>query len=280
MVKGFESVAEVAALGDTFEPFAGQLPVHQADRLRRGKEGLGRLVRREVLGFAAPQGLADTATIVALKDAGYRYYLNDVDVSRAVPEIVEFMSSVFFPLQKMEVLKIFRTAADDFDVVANYRGPSPPRLDLAEGFLSDFHRILYLRGVYTLYFRNYLLEAREYSDILKAVLEGIKGQPVWITTGRDLARWWSGRAKVEAEARKISVHRIAVGIANRGESAVDNASICVYLPYRPKRISMSAVAFRLRPPHYQMLDQDNILRVDFPRLSAQTNYNYIVHLDE
>jgi hypothetical protein len=56
--------------------------------------------------------------------------------------------------------------------------------------------------------------------------------------------------------------------------------VYVYLPYHPKKLQISAVVFRLRPPKFQMLDRDEILRIDFPKLSAQTNYTYLVRMDE
>ena len=233
-----------------------------------------------MLGYAPPEGLSEPATIVALNDAGYRYELNEMAVTRAEPEIIDFTSSVFFPFQKDEVSKIFRTSSDHFDIIANYHGPEQPGADLAEGFLSDFRRISYLGGVYTLYIHSYLLGRPEYHDTLKKVLDDIHAQPAWATTGGQLVDWWTARNKVEVQTSKVSVHRIRVDVANKGLTDLENASVYLYLPYHPNNIQISATVFRLRSPKFQMLGHDDILRIDFPRLSAQNSYTYIVQMDE
>lgn len=89
-----------------------------------------------------------------------------------------------------------------------------------------------------------------------------------------------GARKARVQLSKLSIHRVRVDVANKGQSDVENASVYIYLPYHPRRIQISAVVFRLRPPKFQMLNRDDILRIDFPRLSAQTNYTYVVGLDE
>src|SRR5579859_342139 len=280
IVKDFQSIGEVASLGTTGKPLQGQLPRAQAEQLHQSKSAMEKIEPGKVLGYAPPEGLFDSATIVALDDAGFRYEINTMDVTRAVPEIVDFTSSVFFPFQKDEVSKIFRTSSDDFDILANYHGPDQPGTDLADAFLSDFRRISYLGGVYTLYIHSYLLGQPKYHDTLKNVLDQIRTQPVWVTTGSKLVDWWAARNKVEVQSSKISVHRIRIDVANKGLADLENASVYVYLPYQPKNIQISATVFRLRSPKFQMLDHDDVLRIDFPRLSAQTNYTYIVQMDE
>src|SRR5579859_1590006 len=122
-VKDFQSIGEVASLGTTGKPLQGQVPRAQAEQLHQSKLDLEKIEPGKVLGYAPPEGLSDTATVVALNDAGFRYELNEMAVTRAVPEIVEFTSSVFFPFQKNEVSTISRTSSDDFDMLANYHGP-------------------------------------------------------------------------------------------------------------------------------------------------------------
>lgn len=276
----FRSEGEVASLGDTLEPFGGQLPLRQAERLRKAKQSLEGIAGGKVLGFAPPQGLADTATVVALHGAGYRYYLNEMSVTRAVPEIVEFTESVFFPFQKSEFVKLFRTSFSDFEVIANYGAASLSPSGMAGGFLTDFHRILSLGGVYTFYFHSYLLGAPELRPVVKVVVDNFKTQPVWITTGQDLVNWWLARDRVQVQASKLGTRRIRLDVANMGQVDVRDASVYLFLPYSPKKVRVSSIVFRLQSPQSQMLDHDNILRLDFSNLSAQTNYTYLVGLDE
>jgi hypothetical protein len=121
-----------------------------------------------------------------------------------------------------------------------------------------------------------------YHPTLRIVLGHIKAQPVWLTTGQDLVDWWTARSKVEVQTSKIagSAHRIRLDVANKGQTDVENSSVYLYLPYHPKKIQINAVVFRLTSPKFAMLEHDDVLRVDFPRLSSQTSYTYIVQMDE
>src|SRR5579862_1480314 len=282
LVKEFDKVGEVASLGIAGEPIQGLLPRVQGEQLHQSKLDLEKIVPTKVVGYAPPESLSDTATILALNDAGYRYELNEMAVTRAVPEIVDFTSSVFFPLQKAEVSKIFRASLDDYGVLANYRGPDPPGDELAEGFLSDFRRINYLGGVYTLYIHSYLMGSPQYYPTLRKVLDQIRSQPVWVTSGQEMVDWWTARNKVEVQTFKVggSAHRIRLDVANKGQTDVENSSVYLYLPYHPKKIQVNGIVFRLTSPKFEMLDHDDVLRVDFPRLSSQTNYTYVVQMDE
>jgi len=134
--------------------------------------------------------------------------------------------------------------------------------------------------VYTLSFQSYLLGSAEHRDSLRQVINGLQSQPVWLTTGRDVMNWWSARHKVQVQAKKIGVQRIELNLANMGESDLDNASLYIYLPYRPKKVEVRSSLFRLRAPEFSLLDHDDILRIDFPRLAGQSNYAYLILLDE
>ena len=276
-LRAFQSAGEVGSAGDSAEPLSGQTVLRQTRRLLDARQTLEGFVRGRVTGYAPPQGLADPFTVQALYESGHQYYLNEMAVSRAVPELVEFSTSPLFPLQKAEVAKFFRTASDDLEVLAN---SGPGEDGLAAAFLNDARRLLYVGGLYTLYFQSYLLGSSEYRNVLRQVLEGLKAQPVWLTTGREVIAWWSARHKVQVQCKKIGAQRLELSLANLGEADLDNASVYVYLPYRPKKVEVRSNLFRLRAPEFQLLDHDDILRMDFPRLAGQTNYAYLILLDE
>jgi hypothetical protein len=43
---------------------------------------------------------------------------------------------------------------------------------------------------------------------------------------------------------------------------------------------MTPLIFRLRAPEYEFEARDDVMRVDFPMLRAQTNYTFLIHMDE
>lgn len=278
-VQAFKDAGEIAAAGDRYDSFSGGSTIEQSDRLQRAKQALTGMAGQPVVGFAPPFGASDNATILALNDAGYRYYLNETAVSRAVPELVDFPSqSPAFPLQKRQVTKIFRVASDDVELLANERASSGP--DLAGGFMAELRRVTYFGGVYPLYFHDFLLGAPEYRPTLERLLDTMKAEPVWIASGRDIVRWWSARQRVQATVKRLSLHRIQLDLANMGDDTVQNACVYVYLPYRPKTVGIRSTLFRLQPPRFELMDKDDLMRVDVGDLKGQTNYNYIISLDE
>jgi peptidoglycan/xylan/chitin deacetylase (PgdA/CDA1 family) len=276
-VQTFKTAGEVATFGDRYESFTGETPNQQGERLMNAKQALDKLTGQPVVGFVPPYGIADNSTILALNDTGYHYYLNEVAVSRAVPELVEFSSqSAAFPLQKRHVAKIFRTTSDDFELISS----TPPGSDVADSFLAELHNMVFFGGVYTLYFHDYLLGSAEYRGTLNRVLDGIKSQPVWIAKGSDLVKWWSGRQRVQVTVRKLSTHRLQLDVGNLGNESLENTSVFIYLPYAAKNIQIRSSLFRLQPPRFEFMGRDDLLRVDMGTLDAQTNYNYIISLDE
>ncbi len=276
-IEKFKTAGEVATFGDRYESFNGESTHQQGERLLNAKQALDKLAGQPVLGFAPPFGTADNATILALNDSGYRYYLNEVAVSRAVPELVEFPSqSPAFPLQKRHVAKIFRTTSNDFELLSS----TAPGADPADRFLSELHNMVFYGGVYTLYFHDYLLGSAEQRDTLNRVLDGIKSQPVWIAKGSELVNWWSGRQRVQVTVKKLSPHRLQLDVGNMGNDSLENTSVYLYLPYAATNIQIRSTLFRLQPPRFELMGRDDLVRVDMGTLKAQTNYNYIISLDE
>ena len=280
-LQAFAAAGEIASAGDIYTAIGGQPARIQSQRLLQARQALDRISRQSVVGFAAPFGTADNATVVALNDSGYRYYLNEVAISRAVPEIIEFsQSSRMLAMQKGQLSRIFRTGSEDVEMVAAYRGPSPPGPELAESFLGEFQKIASLGGLYALYFHDYLLGAPEYRATLNRILEGIKAQDVWAVTGRDLVAWWSSRQRVQVTVKKLSPHRLQLDVASMADADMENVSVYVYLPYRPQKVEIRSTMFRLEAPQFEMMKDDDLLRVDIRTLKGQTDYNYIISLDE
>lgn len=279
-LKAFENAGEVASASDRYEALDGS--VHdQGRRLVNAKQSLDKATGEPVVGFAAPYGTIDTATVMALHDAGYHYYLNEVAVSRAVPELVEFPSkSRAFPFQKTHVAKIFRTASDDFELMANCRGSDAVCPDLGKQFISEFRNVSYLGGVYTLYFHDYLLGAPQYRSTLSTVLDTFRSESVWIASARDIVNWWSARQNVQVSIKRLGPHRLQLALANLGNATLKDTSVYVYLPYAAKNIEIRSTFFRLQPPRFELVRRDDLMRINFGDLKAQENYEYIISLDE
>ncbi|MCL4401862.1 MAG: polysaccharide deacetylase family protein [Acidobacteria bacterium] len=279
ILRKLEAVGEVGSAGDSAEPFGDQQTAMQTDRLLRAKHDLEGSAPVRVLGFNPPQGSSNADTAVSVTNAGYHYYLDASEVRRAVPEMFESGGSALLPIPRSEIARIYRASSDDFEIIANYRGPTPWGNDLAEGFLDEFQRVLYLGGLYPLVFRSDLLGSPQNLHILRKIVERLKTEPVWIASGESLVRWWSEREKLRVDVRKISSHRLRVAITNRGQYDLEDASAHLYLPYTPRHMRISSTVLRLQLPHSE-LTSDGVLRLDFPVLRRQSSYVLLIALDE
>ncbi len=270
---------EVAAAGDDDKPLADNNVLNQVQELNSLRKALENSQGVPVAGFKPPQDMWNIDTLVALRSSGYKYFLDRTGNSRAVPEIVEFPSGAWLG-GKVEVAKISTAWSDDFDVVSKYKGPTPWKADLGDEFLEELERCRYVGGAYVFSFSSRLLGAGENLPVVRSVLERVKGSGAWLASGSELTSWWSKREKVRVETRQITQHRIKVSVVNRGRTPVEDLSVYVHLPYKPKWIRMISEIIGKLPPKHEMPEHEDLLRLDFPKLAKESSYVFIVALTE
>lgn len=280
LIQQMTSLGEVATSGDTGEPFAEDSRLRQLERLNLSQSALQQYTTTPIVGFNPPNGLYDAATVTSLRDAGYTYYLDNNELTSAVPEVVESIASAMFPLKKVYLARISRTGVDDIEAVADYKGPTPWADDMADVFLSDFQRIYKLGGVYTLSFTNALLGSTDNLHIPHKVIREIKKQPVWFTTAQRLAQWWAQRENVRVETRMVHGTRIRLAVTNRGQETMHNASLTLHMPYKPKNVRIIPIVLEHRVPTTQMNAAGDMLRLDFAELRGQSSHVFLLALDE
>jgi len=282
LLKRLESAGEIATSGDSTDPFGEQQAAVQTGRLMRVKRELEMADPSiQIAGFFPPDGSMNQFTAPSLLNAGYRYYFDSAEAHSATPELSESgATSGFLPAKKQQLARIYMTASDDFSVIADYRGPTPWGDDLANGFLQDFQRMAYVGGLYPLVFRSDLLGAPDNLHVLKTILHGIKSQPAWIARGGDLVSWWESRQALRVDVRRLNSHRVRVAITNTGQQDVSDASVYVFLPYRPRKYSVSSALLSLKLPRAELTGDDDALRLDLPTMGRQSSQILVIALDE
>jgi hypothetical protein len=282
-LRRLKEVGEIASGGDTSDAFAEQDAGSQTARLVKARAELERLGSSPIVGFDPPQQVWDTSTVDALRNAGYSYYLDRADFGRAVPQLIITKQETkwFLPPRDVEVARISTTGASDIEEIARYHGPGQLGVDLADGFIRDFRLAEFVGGLYTLSFRSDLLGAAANTHILKAVVQRMKVDRAWITSGDRLTEWWSQREKVRVESRTISPTRIRIAVTNRSDRPMENASVYVYLPHRPKSVRLIPVMLDRMTPHTEMMNGgDDVLRLEFRRLEPELSYVGLIVVDE
>lgn len=167
------------------------------------------------------------------------------------------------------------------EVIAQYRRPGALGVDLADGFVRDFRLTEFVGGLYTLSFRSDLIGAPENTHILRSVIKTMKGDRAWITSGEQIAAWWSQREKVKVESQMISPTRIRIAITNRSNRPMQNVSAYVYLPRRPKMVRLIPLMLDRMTPRPEMMNgADDVLRLEFPELKPEQSYVGLIVLDE
>jgi hypothetical protein len=270
---------EIGAGGDPNQPVSERNVFGQVQFLKDLKSSLEAGDELQITGFKPPQDLWDLDTMVAMRSSGYRYFLDHGTNHQAVPELFEFPSATWFG-GKVEVAKISSGWSNDFEVVSEYKGPTPWTEELSRGFLDEFGWGLYLGGNYTLSIRSSLLGAPENLPILRSMLRHLKQQPVWFATGTQLSNWWSRRDKVRVEAQRVNQHRVRVSVVNRGREAVEDLSVYLHLPHRPTRIRLISEFIGRTPPQHTLEPNEDVLRLEFPRLNKESSQVFLVAMDE
>jgi len=272
-----ESV-ELATTGDALDAFGGQGLMKQVERLKKARRDLER-EEYPLFGFKPPQNVWSTETIMALRSAGYQYYLDAGGSQRAVPELMEFRAGSLFG-RPAELARIGTPWSDDTEIIAEYSGPTPWKEDLGDAFLKEFELGRYLGGVYTFAFQGNLLGSAENRPILRSIVRRMKNPKVWMTSGIELTNWWSKREKIRLDTRLVHQHRIRVTITNRAREDMAGYSVDLHLPYRPKKVRLLSELLGKTPPRYQLLQNEETLRLEFDKLKRQSSQVFLVALDE
>jgi hypothetical protein len=275
-----QSAGELGSAGDTDEPLAKQDVARQGQRLANSRVQLEKASLGPVFGFDPPQNQWDDATVVALKNASYSYYLDQYGAGRGVPEFIDLSTRRWLLEQPKQIARIRSTAPGDFEVIAGYQGPTPYGDDLANLFLQSFRRNLYLGVLHTLVMRSDLLAAPENLHVLQQVVETMKAEPVWFASGEALTRWWTKRESVRVETRMVNLRRIRLAVTNRGADSLENATVYLHLPYRPHNIRVISSILGRALPTTRLLVEEDVLRLDFSKLDAQSGSVLIIALDE
>lgn len=270
---------ELATTGDAPEAFTGQSLIRQVDRLKKAKVDLDRPAF-PVLGFKAPDDALAGETVMALRTAGYSYFVDSAGGQRAVPELMEFRASSVWG-RRVELARISTPWSDDAAVVADYEGPTPWKNDLGDAFLREFELAQYLGGVYTFGFRGALLGAKDNRELLMATLRRMKQKKdAWFTSGRDLTAWWSRRNKIRVETIQVHQHRVRVSVTNRGNEDMNSFIVDVHLPQRPKKVRILSEILGKTPPQFELLPEEEVLRLEFQKLKRGSSQVFLVALDE
>ncbi|MFN7921111.1 MAG: hypothetical protein U0Q16_13505 [Bryobacteraceae bacterium] len=270
---------EVAATGDADDPFTVRNVLNQSQALTDAKTALEAGNRAWVTGFKPPQDVWSLDTLVALRTAGYRYMLDRTGNHRTVPELIEFPATTWFG-SKVEVAKIPSHWSDDLDAVANYKGPTPWGEDLGDQFVKEYEVSRYLGGSYVLSISAPLLAKQENLHLTQSVLRRIKQNPVWLTTASDMTSWWSRRERVGAEAILVHQHRLRVSVVNRGRQALDDLTVHLHLPYRPNSIRLISEFIGKTTPASELLPNEDVLLLRFPRVEKESSHVFLVALDD
>lgn len=265
--------------GGQARPLAGLSTAQQAAVFDLGRRDTEQLIGRSIFGANAPFGLATAETPTALNDAGYRYYLEDLNMTSAVPQLIDYPVSMLFPLQRSYVARIFATGTSDFQAIAHFDGSEPTDISLKDTFDQDMDRLSYLHGLYTLPFHTYLLGSPEYRNVLRALVADAKQRDFWVASAAGAAEWWIARHTIDVDFEEVNPHRFRIGITNRGNSDVDGFTTRLYLPVPISTFDLQPSLLQLHPPLARRLPEEDAIEIVMPHLKGQTHYPFLLQVN-
>jgi hypothetical protein len=262
---------ELATTGEGNDPFAGQTLSVQRRRLDAARKVLETANAKRVAGFLPPSGATDASTMRAVAAAGLSYTVGEVGGMRGTPERVEVPSRFLSILPGRPVVRLFRVAADDQEVLARAGDP-------AAAFVRDLDRVTQLGGLYPLMLHADLAGSDDLLPAVRAVLKEARQRGLWLASASEIARWWSARDGLHVAAKRLSPYRIQVDLGNHGQEDARDVVVSVHLPHAPQRVALRSPILRLTLPKTEQ--EGHVLRLRFADVAPQSNQTYVISVDE
>ena len=240
----------------------------QRERLARLKETLENVVGGPVSGYrSTKRGQISEATMAALKDAGYEYFLPDSIGRLMTPRIMGF------PYETL--VQVGVTAHTDRDV---FRLMPDNGEDLRSIVIKeDIMRSQYEGGIYHLTYSSDLLGRPENRDLLRDVARILKQENFWVQSGDQVAHWWRLRQGLSVDIEQRGPHRIVMRVSNNNGSTAEQMGVTIALGRRVNnvRIQPELIGAITPEPILQAGNTELVLMIE----QLKPQQNRIFHID-
>ena len=266
MFERLHASGDVGVLADLGREEDGSVRA-QRERLINLREQLEDVVKGPVVGYRSTRrGQVGEATMAALKDAGYEYFLPDSIGRLMTPRIMGF------PYETLIQLGV--TAHTDRDVFRMMDEGEDLRSIV---FNEDIARARYEGGIYNLVFHSDLLGRPENRDMLREVVKNLKKEKFWIRAGDDVAHWWRLRQGLSVDIEQRGPHRIVMRVSNNNGATAEQMGVTIALGRRVNNVRIQPELIGAITPEPMLQANNTELVLMIEQLKPQQNR--IFHID-
>jgi hypothetical protein len=173
---------------------------------------------------------------------GMEFLVTDSLTDRSVPEVRV--------RNNQQIMVITKTARDDYEIVRNYGLVNPEFQRYT--YEEDIDRVLFEGGLYVFKVHtNYQLQP-QYASVIKDVLKYAKSKKMWLTSLKELQKWWTKSGGVEVRYEPRSARRMAVELNNPRDERTDAIVIQVNLNKRVKNVEVSSDIINTKIPKHSL----------------------------
>ena len=215
----------------------------QFAELMDGKKTLLDMGVPRVTGFRPPMEEYDENTIRAVADVGLDFIHGNLSYDRAYP-IVRDMDGA-------SVYQFARIVADDYNLVVE-RGVKNSA-DYRREYIKEFGRMHALGGLFPFSFHTNYLALKESVDVVRAIIEMLKKEDVWITTFGDIVSWLEARSLIQVETSQVE-QTVTIKVTNNGPLEVKEFALHYFPPadlHELKFVATPAQGLTARPANGQ-----------------------------
>jgi peptidoglycan/xylan/chitin deacetylase (PgdA/CDA1 family) len=274
LVRAFAEIGEVGTHSDDHRQFEGQPFDVQYKRLKKSADALNEMSGAEIKGMRPPYELCDEATLKAWAVLGGEYVFGQPEYNpRMMPELYTVPRDPSLGLDEDKTLVLLpRAVRDDHTtLVVEAHGDNDT---IFEEHRLDMERVYGLGGLCMFGYHSNLVCLPERVEVLSRMVRYAKSLDLWLTTAKDVARWWKSKADVSVDLAQGKDGTIVLSVRNAGTETIDDVSIVVYLPGATGEVKITSNSSEIGSPRHTVEGQR--LAVHLGALAGETMESYTV----
>ncbi len=205
-----------------------------------GVDTLSKIIGSKVKGISPLFGFYNENTLQVMAKENLNFIITDSLTDRAVPKKIIRGTK--------QILAISNTSRDDYTIINKFGLTERKFQDYT--YREDIDRVIFVGGLYVFKVHTDAQLKPEYSGEINKVMQYLKKKKVWITSIKELKKWWFRREGIEIRYETRSKRRIVVEVSNPKKTMADDFVVEVHLNKPVKNIKISSEIINTKIPEF------------------------------
>lgn len=238
----------------------------QQQNLNKLKAKLNEVTDQKIDGILPLFGLFDKNTLRALTKSNLAYLISDSSNGNSLPKI--------FWYEKNKIIGLNKSSRDDFDIVKNY-GLTDSIFQFYT-YQEDIDRLAFEGGLYLLKAHSSYQLQSKYLNVLSKLIDDLREKNFWITTAREVSRWFNTKSQIEVGVKKIGSRRVRLTVSNPSDAFAERIEIDADLSEEVSNVVLSAEIIGTEIPNFKKLNKGSLIRLTINELKPHESRIYYI----